>query len=205
MVSIPDEEQTLISGARRGDLDSFNALVLRYQDSAFTVAYRIMGDPASAADAAQDAFITAYRRLSTYRGGSFRSWLMRIVTNRCYDELRRRKRQPAVTMTDLTPEDADEPPIADDADTPEEVVQTHELQQALQRCINRLNPDQRVVLILSDVEGMEYVEIANVVGAQLGTVKSRLSRARAAVRNCLSAVRELLPAAYRLISDTDED
>ena len=205
MVSIPDEEQMLISSARRGDLDSFNALVLRYQDAAFTVAYRIMGDPASAADAAQDGFITAYRRLSTYRGGSFRSWLLRIVTNRCYDELRRRKRQPAVTMTDLTPEDADEPPLPDDSDTPEEVVETHELQRAIQQCINRLNPDQRVVLILSDVEGMEYAEIAGTVGAQLGTVKSRLSRARAAVRDCLSAVRELLPAAYRLISDTDEE
>ena len=205
MVSIPDEEQTLISSARRGELDSFNALVLRYQDAAFTVAYRIMGDPASAADMAQDAFITAYRRLNTYRGGSFRSWLMRIVTNRCFAELRPRKRQPALTMTDLTPDDAHEPPIADDADTPEEIVQTHELQRALQQCINRLNPDQRVVLILSDVEGMEYAQIAQEVGAQLGTVKSRLSRARAAVRACLSAVRELLPAAYRLISDTDEE
>jgi RNA polymerase sigma-70 factor (ECF subfamily) len=204
MVSIPDE-QGLIRAAQRGDVEAFNTLVLRYQDSAFTVAYRIMGDSASSADAAQEAMITAYRRLSQYRGGSFRAWLLRIVTNRSYDELRRRKRQPSVTMTDLTPEDADEPPIPDDSDTPEEIVQSRELQAAVQRCINRLSPDQRVVLVLCDVEGLDYAEIAAQVGAQLGTVKSRLSRARASVRDCLSAVRELLPAAYRLISDSRED
>ena len=197
MVGNPDDEQVLIRLARRGDLDAFNALVLRYQDSAYTLAYRIMGDSHSAADAAQEAFITAYRRLSTYRGGSFRSWLLRITTNQCYDELRRRQRRPAVSVEDM----GDESALPDDADTPEEVVQQRELHRAIQDCIGALNADQRVVLVLCDVEGLDYQAIADQLGAQIGTVKSRLSRARAAVRDCLQEVRELLPSAYRLISD----
>ncbi|HVU13458.1 MAG TPA: sigma-70 family RNA polymerase sigma factor [Phototrophicaceae bacterium] len=201
MVGNPDDEQVLINRARRGDLDAFNALILRYQDSAYTVAFRIMGDAHSAADAAQEAFITAYRRLSTYRGGSFRAWLLRITTNHCYDELRRRQRRPAVSVDEL----GDDPPLPDDADTPEEVVQQRELQRAIQNCISALNDDQRIALVLSDVEGLDYQAIADSVGVQIGTVKSRLSRARAAVRDCLQGVRELLPPAYRLISDESVD
>ncbi len=197
MVGNPEDEQALIRLARRGDLDAFNALVLRYQDSAYTLAFRIMGEPHSAADAAQEAFITAYRRLNTYRGGSFRAWLMRITTNQCYDELRRRQRRPAVSVEDM----GDDPALPDDADTPEEIAQQRELQRAIQDCISALNPDQRVVLVLCDVEELDYQAIADQVGAQIGTVKSRLSRARASVRDCLQGVRELLPSAYRLISD----
>ncbi len=204
MVIMTDDEQVLIAAAQRGDLNSFNALVLKYQNVAFTLAYRIMGDSSSANDAAQEAMITAYRRLSTFRGGSFKAWLLRIVTNRCYDELRKRKRQRQTTFSDLTPDDADEPPLADDSDTPEEIAQSRELQRAVQRCIDRLNPDQKLVLVLCDIDGMDYDEISQQAGATLGTIKSRLSRARASVRDCLSAVRELLPSAYRLISDKSE-
>ncbi len=204
MVIMADDEQVLIAAAQRGDLNSFNALVLKYQNVAFTLAYRIMGDSSSANDAAQEAMITAYRRLSTFRGGSFKAWLLRIVTNRCYDELRKRKRQRQTTFSDLTPDDADEPPLADDSDTPEEIAQSRELQRAVQRCIDRLNPDQKLVLVLCDIDGMDYDEISQQAGATLGTIKSRLSRARASVRDCLSAVRELLPSAYRLISDKSE-
>ena len=99
---------------------------------------------------------------------------------------------------------ADEPPLADDSDTPEEIAQSRELQRAVQRCIDRLNPDQKLVLVLCDIDGMDYDEISQQAGATLGTIKSRLSRARASVRDCLSAVRELLPSAYRLISDKSE-
>jgi RNA polymerase sigma-70 factor (ECF subfamily) len=197
MVGNPEDEQALIRRAIRGDLDAFNVLILRYQDSAYTLAYRIMGDPHSAADAAQEAMITAYRRLNTFRGGSFRAWLLRITTNQCYDELRRRQRRPSASIDDM----GDEPALPDDSDTPEEIVQQRELQGAMQNCINALNADQRIVLVLSDVEGLEYQAIAESVGAQIGTVKSRLSRARASIRDCLQGVRELLPPAYRLISD----
>jgi RNA polymerase sigma-70 factor (ECF subfamily) len=196
------EDSALISAAQRGSLDAFNALVERYQDNIYTVAYRILGERESAADAAQNAFLTAYRSLSTYRGGSFRGWLSRIVTNLCYDDLRRHKRRPAIGMDDLAGEESDDgPPLPDPAPTPEQAAQERELQRAIQACIGALGSDQRVTLVMSDVEGFSYNEIAASTGATLGTVKSRLARARAAVRDCLRAVEELLPPAYRLTNN----
>src|SRR5215510_1333290 len=124
MASSRENEQALIQSARRGSLDAFNSLVLYYQDGVYSLAYRIMGESASAADAAQEAFITAYRRLETYRGGSFRSWLLRITTNTCYDELRRRKRRPATAFDDLPGGDSDDgPALPADSETPEQAVQ----------------------------------------------------------------------------------
>jgi RNA polymerase sigma-70 factor, ECF subfamily len=201
MVGIPEnDEQTLIRAAGRGNREAFNALVLRYQDNVYTLAYRIMGEAQSAADATQEAFIIAYRRLDTYRGGSFRAWLLRITTNHCYDELRRLRRRPVVSVEDLAdPDIEDGAALPDPGDTPEQIVQQRELQRAIQGCINSLSPDQRVVLVLSDIEGLNYQEIADNAGISLGTVKSRLSRARAAIRDCLQSARELLPGAYRLI------
>jgi RNA polymerase sigma factor (sigma-70 family) len=192
-------ELALIQRAQKGDLRAFNVLVEQYQDALYTLAYRIMGEPASAADATQEAFISAYRRLDTYRGGNFRAWLARIVTNTCYDELRRLKRRPSTSLEDLTHEDSnDEAPIADDAPTPEQALQQKELQRAIQACIDELGDEQRVTLVLSDVEGLSYQEIADQTNTQAGTVKSRLSRARANVRGCLQGFAELLPTAYRL-------
>jgi RNA polymerase sigma-70 factor (ECF subfamily) len=200
-----DNEQALIHTARRGSLEAFNTLVLRYQDSVYTLAYRIMGESHSAADVAQDAFILAYRRLESYRGGSFRAWLLRIATNTAYDELRRRKRRPATAFDDLPGADADDgPPVSADTPNPEQVVQQGELNHAIQQCIRALGDDQRVILVMSDVEGFSYQEIADQLGVQLGTVKSRLSRARTSVRHCLQAVQELLPTAYRLIGNADD-
>ncbi|MCH8339878.1 MAG: sigma-70 family RNA polymerase sigma factor, partial [Chloroflexi bacterium] len=100
------DELALIQGAKSGDLDAFNRLVLNYQGLAFNVALRIMGDEPSAADATQEAFISAYRGLRRYRGGSFRAWLLRIVTNACYDELRRLKRRPAASLDEMTEQEA---------------------------------------------------------------------------------------------------
>jgi RNA polymerase sigma-70 factor (ECF subfamily) len=205
MPDTSEHEQALIHTARRGNLEAFNALVLHYQDSVYTLAYRIMGESHSAADIAQETFILAYRRLDSYRGGNFRSWLLRIATNTAYDELRRRKRRPATSFEELPGSDTDDgPPLPGDTPTPEQVVQQGELQSAIQNCINALGDDQRLVLVLSDVEGLSYQEIAEYLDVQLGTVKSRLSRARASVRHCLQAVQELLPAAYRLIGNADD-
>jgi RNA polymerase sigma-70 factor (ECF subfamily) len=132
-------------------------------------------------------------------GGNFKAWLMKIVTNTCYDALRYEKRRPATHLDDLTPDGIDDDlPIPDPTPTPEQYLQASELQRAIQQCIDALNPDQRVVLVMSDVEGYPYQEIADHLNTQLGTVKSRLSRARASVRQCLQAVRELLPDEYRL-------
>lgn len=187
---LPDDT-ALIRQAQHGSLDAFNALVLRYQDMVYGVSYRIMGDPASAADSTQEAFIAAFRRLSTYRGGSFRAWLLKITANHCYDEFRRRKRAPSVSLEAVTGDDDAFLPIAAHDETPEQAVQRTELQRAIQNCLMALPPDQRAVAVLSDVEGFDYQAIAEQVGAALGTVKSRLSRARAALRDCLRDVLEL--------------
>lgn len=204
MVSELKNESALITAALRGNLTAFNDLVLHYQDRVYSLAYRIMGESESAADAAQEAFIAAYRRLDTYRGGSFKAWLFRIATNSCYDELRRRKRRPVTAFDDLPGADADDgPPLPSEGETPEQAAQQAELAQAIQRCIEDLHTDQRAVLVLSDVEGLNYQEITEITGATLGTVKSRLSRARAGVRNCLGNVQELLPSVYRLKDDAN--
>ena len=197
------DEPALIHEAQNGDLNAFNRLVLEYQTQVYNLAYRIMGDEASAADAAQEAFISAYKHIGYYRGGSFKAWLLRIVTNACYDELRRRKRRPATSLDALTvlpegPDAESEAALVSKEESPEAFVQRREVARAIQNCLDHLPEDMRTVVVLSDVQGMDYAEIAESVGAALGTVKSRLSRARARLRDCLQTVRELLPAAYRL-------
>jgi RNA polymerase sigma-70 factor (ECF subfamily) len=195
----PSDENQLIAKSKRGDVDSFNALVLRYQDYIFTITYRIMGEQDGAADAAQETFLTAYRKLTTFRGGNFKAWLSRIATNTCYDELRKHKRRPQDYLEEMAGSDMyDEPPIADSAPNPEQEAGRADLNRALQDCIQGLNEDQRIVLVMSDVQGFSYQEIADDINAELGTIKSRLSRARLAMRRCLQAVQELLPDEYRL-------
>jgi RNA polymerase sigma-70 factor (ECF subfamily) len=157
MAGTPEQEQALIDSATSGNLQAFNTLVLTYQDAVYTVAYRIMGETSAAADAAQEAFIVAYRKLRTYRGGSFRGWLVRIVTNQCYDELRRRQRRPSIALSLLPDADSDDGPALPDSEStaPEQITEQHELQRAIQDCINALTPDQRLVLVLSDVEELD--------------------------------------------------
>jgi RNA polymerase sigma-70 factor (ECF subfamily) len=196
------DEAALITAACKGDLDSFNRLVLAYQDMVYHQAYRMMGEPEAAEDAAQDAFISAFRHLGSYRGGSFKAWLLRIVTNTCYDELRRRQRRPALSLDDLHEVQAAAGlDLHSPQENPEQHAQRSELNRAIQDCLSDLPDDQRVIAVLSDVEGYPYQEIAEITGLPLGTVKSRLSRARGRLRDCLRDVRELLPAEYRLMSE----
>ncbi len=194
------DEPALILAAQRGDLDAFNRLVLHYQDLAFNVALRIMGEQAAAGDATQEAFLAAYHSLGGYRGGSLRAWLLRIVTNACYDELRRRKRRPAVSLEALGEDSEVVRPVSstNSDDNPEATVQRHELIQAIQECLSQLPVEFRIVAILVDVQGLDYVEAAQAVRKPLGTVKSRLARARAKLRDCLKGYGELLPARFRL-------
>lgn len=194
------DEAELIAEARKGDLDSFNCLVVTYQDMVYGQAYRVMGDEDSAADATQDAFISAYKNLNSFRGGSFRAWLLRIVTNACYDELRRRKRRPVTSLepVDDTGEEVESPAwVADPADTPEESLQRAELVEAIQHCLAGLPEDFRSVVSLVDLQGLDYAEAAQALGKPVGTVKSRLARARLRLRDCLKGFGELLPATFR--------
>ncbi|MGA7192740.1 MAG: sigma-70 family RNA polymerase sigma factor, partial [Anaerolineales bacterium] len=185
----------------RGDLDAFNTLVLHYQDALFNTALRILGDDDLAADATQDAFLSAFQHLNSYRGGSFKAWLHRTVTNVCYDELRRRKRHP---NTPLEPDndDCDEMDsprwLADPHLTPEEQAEADELEHAIQHCLDNLPVEFRAVVVLADLQGLDYAEVAAALRAPLGTIKSRLARARLRLQECLQGFAELLPAAFRL-------
>ena len=195
------EETTLIHDAQRGDLDAFNTLVLHYQDALFNTARRILGDEELAADATQEAFISAFRSLNSFRGGSFKAWLMRTVTNAAYDELRRKKRRPTAPL-EPGGEDADgmdEPRwLADPNLSPEETAEANELEHAMEHCLEGLSFEYRTVVVMADIEGLDYTEVAAAVRAPLGTVKSRLARARLRLRECLRGFEELLPAMFRL-------
>jgi len=199
------DEPALIHAAQRGDLEAFNILVLTYQDTVFNTALRILGDDDQAADASQDAFLSAFRNITAFRGGSFRAWLLRTVTNACYDELRRKKRRPAVP---LEPETGDgeemETPrwMADPALSPEQELEADELEHAIQHCLNTLPTDFRTVVVLADIQGLDYSEVADAVRVPLGTIKSRLARARLRLRECLQDFAELLPGAFRLEEET---
>ena len=192
------DEQALIDSARKGDARAFNQLVLLYQRMAYNVAYRILSDPDAASDATQDAFLKAFKAMRKFRGGSFKAWLLRIVTNACYDQLRRKQRRPASSLDDLPVEADHSYYMHDPAERPDEFVERQELSDTIQAGISTLPAEQRTVLVLSDVQGLSYKEIAEVTGLSLGTVKSRLSRGRARVRDYLMEQRELLPSQYRL-------
>ncbi len=195
------DETALIRAAQRGDLDAFNTLVLAYQDMLFSTALRILSDDDLAADATQDAFLSAFRGLNTYRGGSFKAWLLRTVTNSCYDELRRRKRRPTVQLEpdSADGEEMDTPRwLADPALTPEQSAEAFELEHAIQHCLDNLPVEFRTVVVMADLQGLDYSDVAVALRAPLGTIKSRLARARLRLRECLQGFAELLPSTFRL-------
>ena len=200
------DEAALILAAKQGDLDAFNRLVLAYQDMVYAQAYRMINEPEVAEDATQDAFISAYRKIKSFRGGSFKAWLLRIVTNACYDELRRRQRRPTTPLEPLDQDDEEvESPawLADPGETPEDAAERAQLAEALQDCLQGLSPEFRAVVILVDIQGMDYQETSDAVGVALGTIKSRLARARLKLRDCLQGFWELLPASFRLVEESD--
>jgi RNA polymerase sigma factor (sigma-70 family) len=198
------DEAALILAAQQGDLNAFNGLVLAYQDMAVNQAYRLIGELEAAEDATQDAFISAYRSLGSYRGGSFRGWILRIVTNACYDELRRRKRRPTIPLEPMGADDEEiESPtwLADPGEMPEDHAVRAELSDAIQDCLDGLPDDFKAVVVCVDLQGLDYSEASHAIGKPVGTVKSRLSRARLKLRECLQGVWELLPANFRLVNE----
>ncbi|MBV9120279.1 MAG: RNA polymerase sigma factor [Chloroflexi bacterium] len=181
---VPTSDEDLLNAARGGDLSGFNQLVERYQTQVFNLCLRMVGDPQQAEDATQETFFAAYRAIGGYRGGSFRGFLMRIAANQCYDALRSRRRRP------VEPLDA-ETPLADTDRGPEAAAISAETMAAIEQALLQLPAEQRLCVLLVDVHGLDYQEAGQAMKANLGTVKSRLSRARASLR-------ELLPADMRL-------
>ena len=201
MKNIQPTEISLIETAQRGDLDAFNQLILNFQDMMYRIALRTLNDEAAADDATQNAMIQAFRNIKSFRGGSFRSWLARVTVNASYDEMRRWRRQPAVSLEQVN-SDGEEieslPWLMDLSAGPEEQMDSTELRGALQACVKSLIPDYRLVVILVDVEGLSYEEAARVANIPVGTVKSRLARARMQLRKTLQSHRNLLPTAYQV-------
>jgi RNA polymerase sigma-70 factor, ECF subfamily len=191
------DQHSLIERSLHGDLEAFNQLIIEYQNLAYSVAYRLLDDADTAADAVQDSFIKAFRALESFRGGSFKSWLMRIVTNTCYDMLRARQRQKTDSLDDLPVENEYVPELIDHQESPQQYVERQELAFFITAAIQDLPEDQRVTIVLCDVEGYSYEEISEITGVAIGTVKSRISRARGRVRDYLIRHPELLPATFR--------
>ena len=175
------DEEMLVGAASNGDLDAFNQLVLTYQNLVYQHAYSMLGDQASAEDVAQDSFIKAFQGLNSFRGGSFRGWLLRIVTNSAYDILRRSQRRPT---RPLFPEyeDGEEldsaPWLADPNASVQEAMEHKELSEEVRALMEQLPETYRNVLILIDLYQFDYTEAAETLRIPMGTVKSRLARAR---------------------------
>jgi RNA polymerase sigma-70 factor (ECF subfamily) len=179
----------LIERAREGDLGAFNDLVELYQDQLFALVARMVPDRDQASDAVQEAFFSAYRNLAGFRGGSVKSWLNRICVNAAMDAQRARKRRPVQPYPEFEDESW-QPPTGDEAD-PERLVLTAERTHVLIAALARIGDDQRAAIVLFDVHGYDYAEIAEMTGVSLGTVKSRIHRGRLALRGLLEDRMEL--------------
>ena len=182
-----DREGQLIARAQSGDLDAFNELVLAYQEMIFRQACWMLGDAAAAEDAAQEAFLLAYSKLHTFRGGPFKPWLLRIAINHCIDQIRRLQRRPQVALDQVNEHGEEYEPawMVDPAETPENAVERFETGQAIAHAVNRLAPEYRTLVILVDLQELDYAEVSSVLRIPVGTVKSRLSRARRQLRAAL--------------------
>ncbi len=181
-------EQERIEAASHGNVAAYNELVKMYQGKAYALALRVLRDPEAAADATQEAFISAYRHLGELRG-EFKPWLLRIVVNSCYDELRRRKRQPAMSFA-TSGADEGEATLADlpaHDESPFEVAVRHEVGELVEKGMGTIPTDMRLTMILVDLEGYSYSEVAQIMETNIGTVKSRVARARGMMREFLAA------------------
>jgi RNA polymerase sigma-70 factor (ECF subfamily) len=191
------EDAELVSRSKQGDLQAFNLIVERYQAQVYNLAARILGDLTSAEDVAQDTFISAHRAMGQFRGGSLRAWLLRIAANRSRDFIRASRRRPEQSLDQalLNPRFS----VRSREPSPEQAAISGELGAEIQRAILSLPMDQRTTMVLVDVQGLSYEEASEATGAAIGTVKSRLSRARSGLRDFLLRNRELLPEQFRQI------
>ena len=196
---LQDDEKELIKAAQRGDLDAFNALILRYQNLLYGIALRMLNDEDTASDAVQEALISAFSKFRTFRGGSLRSWLARVTVNACYDEMRRKRRQREVPLEQFNMEGEEVEDLSwmiDPAARPEERYESYEMESAIQESLNHLTPAYREALVLVDIEGLSYEEASIAARVPVGTVKSRLARARLQIRSSLQGYQDLLPTQY---------
>jgi RNA polymerase sigma-70 factor, ECF subfamily len=191
---LPDEE-AIVSRAMAGDRSAFTRLVEHYQSACYGLAWRLLGDPDRAADATQDAFVHAYDAIGSYRGGVFRSWMLRITANASYDILRRSQRRPTTTLPDPGEGEAELP----DTGAPDPIAEAErsELYHRLDVALRLLPDDQRIAVTLCDVYQLDYDEVARMTASPVGTVKSRIHRGRLRLRQLLLPHRELFGGSQR--------
>ena len=184
----PVDEERLVHRSQAGEVHAFNLLIERYQSRLYTLCYRMLGDLDAAADTTQDVFLAAFLHLREYRGGSFQAWLLRIATNRCYDQLRARKRRPQTSLEAVDPEGKElAQPLTDPSETLEARVLRAEIADQIQGLLQKLPSEQRLLIIMRDIQGYSYEEIGAATGWSAGTIKSRLSRGRARLAAALRA------------------
>ena len=188
-------DASLVAWAQHGNLDAFNQLAQRYERHVYNVAFRMLGNSQLAEDITQETLLKAYRGIARFRGDNLRAWLLRIASNACNDLLRSRRGRQDLSLELLTEESGDIWASSDPS--PEQEALRRELGREIQRGLLTLPREQRMVLILVDVEGMSYEEAAECAGISPGTLRSRLSRARAKLRSYLLQKRELLPPSFR--------
>ncbi len=189
MTQSVDQSAERLQRARDGDLAAFNELVLEHQSLVFSLCLRMIGQKQAVEDATQEAFIAAWRNLKNLRG-AFRPWLMRIASNACTDELRRRGRRPSSSLDSALDEGVPEP--ADSEPSPDTSLLQGEVRRQVEEALQDLPADQRVAVVLSDLHGFDYAEVAEITKTSLGTVKSRISRGRTRLRTALLNDPELL-------------
>ena len=178
------DEKELISLSQKGDIDAFEELVARYERKVYTIAYRYMGNPEDTSDLAQETFLKVFKSIDKFRGeSSFSTWIYRITANICKDELRKIKRKPQTSLDQeiWLDEGSVIRQVVDEKPTPDEAFEQKELWNYLQDLIANLSPEYRMVIVLRDINGYSYEEIAQITETSLGTVKSRLNRARKAL------------------------
>ena len=180
-------EQELIQAARSGDQRAFAALVEANQAMVYSLAYRMTGNSEDAADLTQEAFLNAWRGLARFQGqASFSTWLYRLTSNACIDFLRREKRRSTLSLTlEADEEESRQTEVSDERWSPEALLDRQESLQAVRRALGQLSDEHREVLLLRELEGLSYREIAQALGLEEGTVKSRIARARLALRDFL--------------------
>lgn len=189
-------DELLVERAKNGDAEAFERLIQQYEKKVYNFAYRYVGNPEDAADIAQEALVRAYTSLSNFRGNSsFQTWLLRITYNACLDELRKRSRQKLTSIDETVFGDEGEMArqFADSADGPEALVEREELQRTVHETIQELDDEHRTMILMRDLQGYSYNQIADVLGLNLGTVKSRINRARQALKEKFGNLELLTP------------
>lgn len=194
-----ENEKVLLDRCCTGDAAAFETLISSYQKKVYNIAYRMLGNIDDASEIAQEVFIKVFKSIRQFKGeAAFSTWVYKITVNMCLDELRKRKKSRAVYIDEAVRlEDGEvEKQIPGELPGPEEMAEKNELRKIVENAIRRLDEKHRCVIVLRDIQGMSYEEIAQILNCPSGTIKSRINRARAALKDMLSSQKELFIREY---------